>query len=55
MGCVFAYVGLKGLMLTNLAPLPWEAEIAVNRPVLAFAIDISLLSLGVDRERKQRL
>lgn len=43
-GCVFAYVGLKGLMLTNLAPLPWEAEIAVNRPVLAFAVGISLLS-----------
>ena len=31
-------------MMTNLAPLPWEAEIAVNRPVLAFAAGISLLS-----------
>jgi putative ABC transport system permease protein len=31
-------------MMTNLAPLPWEAEIAVNRPVLAFAAGISLSS-----------
>jgi putative ABC transport system permease protein len=44
LGCVVAYVGLKGFMMTNLAPLPWEAEIAVNRPVLAFAVGISLLS-----------
>ena len=44
LGCVIAYVGLKAFMMTNLAPLPWEAEIAVNRPVLAFAVGISLLS-----------
>src|SRR5215469_15084087 len=44
LGCVIAYVGLKAFMMTNLAPLPWEAEIAVNRPVLAFAAGISLLS-----------
>jgi len=43
-GCVFAYVGLKGIMLTNLAPLLWEAEIAVTRLVLAFAVGISVLS-----------
>ena len=43
-GCVIAYVGLKAVMLSNLAPLPWEAEIALNRPVLAFAVGISLLS-----------
>src|SRR5215469_5011389 len=44
LGCVIAYVGLRAFMMTNLAPLPWEAEIAVNRPVLAFAAGISLLS-----------
>ena len=44
LGCVIAYVGLKAFRMTNLAPLPWEAEIAVNRPVLAFAAGISLLS-----------
>jgi putative ABC transport system permease protein len=44
LGCVIAFVGLKAFMMTNLAPLPWEAEIAVNRPVLAFAVGISLLS-----------
>src|SRR5215472_3400628 len=43
-GCIFAYLGLKGLMLSSLAPLPWEAEITVNRTVLAFAVGISLLS-----------
>lgn len=43
-GCVIAYVGLKAVMLSNLAPLPWEAEIALNRPALAFAVGISLLS-----------
>ncbi|HVP55406.1 MAG TPA: ABC transporter permease [Candidatus Eisenbacteria bacterium] len=43
-GCVFAYVGLKGVLLTDLAPLPWEADITLNRPVLAFVVGISLLS-----------
>jgi len=43
-GCIFAYVGLKGVMLTKLAPLPMEPEIALNRPVLAFGVGISLLS-----------
>lgn len=44
LGCVIAYGGLKLLMATNLSPLPWEAEVTVNRPVLGFAIGISLLS-----------
>jgi putative ABC transport system permease protein len=44
LGWLLAYVGLKVFMATNLVPLPWEAEITVNRPVLAFGIGISLLS-----------
>lgn len=44
LGCVLAYVGLKALMLSQLAPLPWEAEVTVNRPVLIFAVGISLLA-----------
>lgn len=44
LGCVLAYLGLKGVMATNLAPLPWEAEITLNRPVLIFTAGISLLS-----------
>jgi putative ABC transport system permease protein len=43
-GCVLAYVGLKGFVATNLAPLPWEADISLNRPALAFSVGISLLS-----------
>ena len=43
-GCALAYAGLKVLLATHLAPLPGEADIAVNRPVLAFAISISFLS-----------
>ncbi len=45
LGCLFAYAGLKGLMLTQLANiLPWESAVTLNRPVLFFAIGISLLA-----------
>jgi len=44
LGCVFAYAGLKALLATNLAPLPWEADVSLNRPVLLFVVSISLLS-----------
>jgi predicted permease len=44
LGWLLAYGGLKAFMGTNLVPLPWEAEITVNKPVLAFGIGISLLS-----------
>jgi len=44
LGCVFAYVGLKALLATNLAPLPWEADVSLNRPVLLFVVGVSLLS-----------
>jgi len=46
-GCVLAYAGLKGFTLTSLASLahmPGEADISLNRPVLAFVVGISLLS-----------
>ncbi len=44
LGIVFAYAGLKALLATNLAPLPWEADVSLNRPVLLFVVGISLLS-----------
>jgi predicted permease len=44
LGWLLAYVGLKAFMATNLVPLPWEAEITVNRPVLGFGIGVALLS-----------
>ena len=44
LGCVIAYVGLKALLATNLAPLPWEADVSLNRPVMLFVVGISLLS-----------
>ncbi len=43
-GCLIAELGLKGLMATHLAPLPGEAEVSLNRPVLFFAVGISLLA-----------
>jgi putative ABC transport system permease protein len=44
LGCVIAYGGLKALLATNLAPLPWEADVSLNRPVLLFVVGISLLA-----------
>jgi putative ABC transport system permease protein len=44
LGCVLAYLGLKGVMATNLAPLPWEAKISLDPTVLSFAVGVSLLS-----------
>jgi putative ABC transport system permease protein len=44
LGCALAYAGLRVLMATHLAPLPGEAAVAINRPVLAFAIGISFVS-----------
>ncbi|HEY1265550.1 MAG TPA: ABC transporter permease, partial [Terriglobales bacterium] len=45
LGCVFAHFGLKGLVATQLSfILPWEAAISLNRPVLFFAVGISLLA-----------
>ena len=44
-GCLFAYAGLKGVMLTQLATImPMEAAISLNRPVLFFAVGISLVA-----------
>jgi putative ABC transport system permease protein len=44
LGCLMAYAGLKGLMLTQLTRLlPNEAILSMNRPMLAFAIGISFL------------
>ena len=41
----FAYVGMKGIMLLPLQSiLPMESEIALSRPVLLFAIGISLVA-----------
>jgi putative ABC transport system permease protein len=45
LGAFLAYAGMKGLMLTSLTRiLPMEAQVSMNRPVLFFAIGISLLS-----------
>jgi len=44
LGCALAYFGLKALLATNMLPLPWEAEISLNRPVLVFAVGISLIA-----------
>ena len=45
LGTFLAYAGLKGLMLTSLTRiLPMEAQVSLNRPVLFFAIGISLIS-----------
>jgi putative ABC transport system permease protein len=45
LGCVLAYVGMKGIMLLPLQSiLPMESEIALSRPVLLFAIGISLVA-----------
>jgi ABC-type antimicrobial peptide transport system permease subunit len=44
LGCAFAYLGLKAIMATKLAPIPMEAEITLNRPVLAFVAGVSLVS-----------
>jgi putative ABC transport system permease protein len=45
-GCLLAQAGLKGVLaLTQLANiLPLEASISLNRPVLCFAVGISLLA-----------
>jgi len=44
-GCVLAYVGMKGMMLLPLQSiLPMESVIALNRPVLLFAVAISLVA-----------
>jgi putative ABC transport system permease protein len=44
-GCLLAYVGVKGIMLFPLQSiLPMEAVIALNRPVLLFAVGISLVA-----------
>ena len=44
-GCVLAFVGLKLIMLMPLNYLlPMEAALALNRPVLFFAVGISLIA-----------
>jgi putative ABC transport system permease protein len=44
-GCLLAYVGLKSLTLLPLNELlPMEAAITLNRPVLMFAVGISLVA-----------
>lgn len=45
LGCLLAYVGMKGIMLLPLQSiLPMESEIVLSRPVLLFAIGISLVA-----------
>jgi predicted lysophospholipase L1 biosynthesis ABC-type transport system permease subunit len=45
LGCLLAYVGMKGIMLLPLQSiLPMESEIALSRPVLLFAIGVSLVA-----------
>jgi putative ABC transport system permease protein len=45
LGCALAYLGMKGIMLLPLQSiLPMESEITLNRPVLLFAIGISLVA-----------
>jgi putative ABC transport system permease protein len=44
-GCLLAYVGIKSIVLLPLNHLlPMEAEVSLNRPVLMFAVGISLLA-----------
>ncbi len=45
LGCAMAYLGMKGIMLLPLQSiLPMEAVISLSRPVLLFAVGISLLA-----------
>lgn len=46
LGCLLAYAGLKGLMLTQITRLllPMETLLSMNRPVLFFVAGVSLLS-----------
>jgi len=45
LGCLLAYVGMKGIMLLPLQSiLPMESEVTLSLPVLLFAIGISLVA-----------
>ena len=44
-GCLLAYIGMKGIMLLPLnSILPMEAAVTLNRPVLLFAVGISMVA-----------